>query len=146
MTQVLLDRRLLARRKDGLAVVQEGLRLAVSGLGVGRVAWEVGRPFSTVRGWLRSAMASAVGVEGFLAGLGMAVAGVSPAGVPESGVARLVSACSGWAVHVGWPVSQWLAAGASGCRCRVLQPSWWAQHQPAVAGLPSGGALSGGGP
>jgi len=146
VSQVLLDRRMLSRRKDGLAVIQAGLELAAGGMGVGRVAWEVGRPFSTVRGWLRSAGDCAGGVEGFLAGLGQVVGGALPAPVGVLGVARLVSACVRYAAGTGWPVSDWLVAGASGCRCRLLQRSWWVQHETAVAGLGWPLALSGAGP
>jgi len=146
VTQVLLDRRVLARRRDGLGVIGVALGLAASGLGVGKVVWEVGRPFSTVRGWLRSARACAVGVEGFLAGVGQVVAGTLASGVAVSGVGGLVSACVRFAVGAGWPASGWLVAGASACRCRVLQASWWAQHESAVAGAGVGWADSGAGP
>jgi len=135
VSQVLLDRRMLSRRRDGVAVIQVALELTVSGLGVGKVAWEVGRPFSTVRGWVRAARTCADGVEGFLAGLGQVVAGALPVPVVVSRVSRLVSACARFAKAAGWPAGQWLTAGASACRCRVLQVSWWTQHEMAVAGL-----------
>jgi len=116
-------------------VVQVALELASSGMGAGRVAWEVGRPFSTVRGWLRSARACAPGVEACLSALVQQVAGVVALPASGTGVGRLVSACVRFAVGAGWPVSEWLAAGASACRCRVLQASRWAQHETAVAAL-----------
>ncbi|MCL2491057.1 MAG: hypothetical protein FWF36_10155 [Propionibacteriaceae bacterium] len=137
---------MLSRRKDGLAVIQEALGLMVTGLGVGKVAYEVGRPFSTVRGWVRAARLCSGGVEGWLAGLGQVVAGSLPSGIVASGVGRLVSACVRFAVGTGWPVDAWLVAGASACRCVLLQASWWVQHESAVAGLPVVAASSGAGP
>jgi len=135
ITQVLLDRRLLSRRKDGVTVIAVALHLASVGKGVGKIVWEVGRAFSTVRSWIRSGKACRVAVEAFLAGVGQVVAGTTP-GVVTSGVGRLMSACARFALAAGWPGMQWLAAGASACRGRILQVSWWAQHQPAVAFLP----------
>jgi len=137
---------MLARRKDGLVVIQVALELTVAGFGVGKVAYEVGRPFSTVRGWVRAAGACAAGVEGWLAGLGQIVAGALPPGIITWGVSRLVSACVRFGVGTSWPASAWLMAGASACRCRLLQASWWAQHETTVAGLPMVAASSGASP
>ena len=103
----------------------------------------VGRPFSTVRGWLRSAKASAEEIEAYLSGLGQAVSNVVAVATNESGLARLVSACARFAVSMGWPISDWLVASASACRCRLLQRSWWIQHEPTVATLAVVMSLSG---
>jgi hypothetical protein len=61
-TQVLLADIALVRRVDTVAVVGRACRLAAGGMGQARVAVEVGRPISTVRGWLRRFRAAAVRV------------------------------------------------------------------------------------
>lgn len=52
-TQVLLVAWALARRADGVSVIGEALAGAAAGLGHRRIAAGLGRPESTVRGWLR---------------------------------------------------------------------------------------------
>jgi len=143
VTQVLLDQRLLSRRRDSSAVIQLALELMAKGWGVGKVALWVGRPFSTVRGWLRAAKRCVDAAEPFLAALGQVVAPAAPMpSTAVSEVGRLVSAGKRFAAGAGWPEKQWLAGAASGCRCCLLQVSWWAQHESAVAGIAVGLASS----
>ena len=52
-THVLLPDVVLARRVDTVAVIGSALSAAAAGAGHRKVAEEVGRPPSTVRGWLR---------------------------------------------------------------------------------------------
>jgi len=52
---VLLPASVLLRRADAVDVIGAGLLAAAGGLGHRRVAGVVGRPASTVRGWLRRA-------------------------------------------------------------------------------------------
>jgi Domain of unknown function (DUF6431) len=52
-THVLLPDEVLARRVDTVAVIGAALTHAAAGAGHGKVAEAVGRPASTVRGWLR---------------------------------------------------------------------------------------------
>jgi Domain of unknown function (DUF6431)/Helix-turn-helix domain len=52
-THVLLPDVVLARRVDTVAVIGAALRCAAAGGGYGKAAELVGRPASTVRGWLR---------------------------------------------------------------------------------------------
>ncbi len=52
-THVLLPDTVLARRVDTVAVIGTALTAAAAGVGHRRVAARVGRPPSTVRGWLR---------------------------------------------------------------------------------------------
>ena len=59
-TQVLLPDLLFFRRVDTAGVIGRGLRAAAGGVGHRRVAAVVGRPVSTVRGWLRRFRARAV--------------------------------------------------------------------------------------
>ena len=58
-TQVLLPDVLLGRRVDSVAVIGRALSAAASGAGHRRAALLVGRPVSTVRGWLRRFRAAA---------------------------------------------------------------------------------------
>jgi hypothetical protein len=61
-TQVLLPDVVLARRVDSVAVIGRALLAAAGGAGHRRVAGLVGRPASTVRGWLRRFRSAAVRV------------------------------------------------------------------------------------
>jgi hypothetical protein len=61
-TQVLLADVALARRVDTVAVIGRAVSVAVAGAGHRRVALVVGRPASTVRGWLRRFRATAARV------------------------------------------------------------------------------------
>ncbi len=62
-TQVLLPDVSLRRRVDTAAVIGAALIAASQGLGYSKVADEVDRPFSTVRGWLRRAKPRAARIE-----------------------------------------------------------------------------------
>ncbi len=61
-TQVLLADVALARRVDAVVVVGRALTAAAAGAGHRKVAEELGRPASTVRGWLRRFVAAAARV------------------------------------------------------------------------------------
>lgn len=61
-THVLLPDGVLARRVDTVAVIGAALSFAASGAGHRSVAERVGRPPSTVRGWLRRFRAAALRV------------------------------------------------------------------------------------
>lgn len=54
LTHVLLTVSCLARRADAVAVIGAALRAKATGRGHRRIAVELGRPVSTVRGWLRA--------------------------------------------------------------------------------------------
>jgi hypothetical protein len=90
VSHVLLPADVLLRRADAVEVIGAGLLAAAGGLGYRRVAEEVGRPVSTVRGWLRRVVGVA---DRVLAVLGAAAAGfgvefVAPA--PVVGVVAVV--------------------------------------------------------
>ena len=53
VTHVLLPEDMLLRRRDGVAVVGAALTAAAGGQGYRRIAADLCRPESTVRGWLR---------------------------------------------------------------------------------------------
>lgn len=54
MTHVLLAVSCLGRRADGVEVIGAALRAKATGAGHRRIAAQVARPASTVRGWLRA--------------------------------------------------------------------------------------------
>jgi hypothetical protein len=61
-TQVLLPDVVVSRRVDTVAVIGRALSAAAGGVGHRRAAMVVGRPVSTVRGWLRRFRVAAVRV------------------------------------------------------------------------------------
>jgi len=62
-THVLLAVSCLLRRADGVDVIGQALRAKASGAGHRPIAAELGRPVSTVRGWLRAFSRSAEAVR-----------------------------------------------------------------------------------
>lgn len=85
-THVLLPDAVLGRRVDTVAVIGAALMFAAAGAGHRRVAERVGRPPSTVRGWLRRFRAVAARAAVFFAGwahrLDPMVVATPPAGSP----------------------------------------------------------------
>lgn len=85
-THVLLPDAVLARRVDTVAVIGAALMFASAGAGHRKVAERVGRPPSTVRGWLRRFRAVAARVAVFFAGwahrLDPMLGATPPAGSP----------------------------------------------------------------
>jgi hypothetical protein len=63
VTHVLLPVVCLARRADGVEVIGSAFEAAARGVGQQRVAELVGRPASTVRGWLGRLASRAVRVR-----------------------------------------------------------------------------------
>lgn len=68
-THVLLAVSCLLRRADGADVIGAALRAKVSGAGHRPIAMQLGRPVSTVRGWLRSFGRNAEAVRAMLTAL-----------------------------------------------------------------------------
>lgn len=69
MTHVLLSVACLARRADAAEVIGAALLAKVSGQGHRPIAARLGRPASTVRGWLRAFAGNAEAVRVVLTGL-----------------------------------------------------------------------------
>jgi len=129
-THVLLPVRLLSRRADTGAVIGAALEAAAGGAGFRKIARVLGRPESTVRGWLRRFAGRAEAVRVFFTVL---LARTSPDPVMPAGaagpVAAAVSAIAGVAVAVAarWPavgqVPVWAAVSAASGG-RLLAPGW----------------------
>ena len=128
-THVLLPACCLLRRADAGEVIGAALEAAAAGGGRRKIAGLVGRPESTVRGWLRRFAGRAEEVRVFFTVL-LARTGadpVMPAGA--AGLAAAVSAIAGAAVAVAarWPhlgeVPVWAAASAASGGL-LLAPGW----------------------
>jgi hypothetical protein len=129
-THVLLPAQLLSRRADAGAVIGAALEAAAAGAGFRKVAAGLGRPASTVRGWLRRFAGRAEAVRVFFTVL---LARTSPDPVMPAGsagpVAAAVSAVAGAAAAVAqrWPavgaVPVWAAASAASGGL-LLAPGW----------------------
>jgi len=129
-THVLLPVWCLSRRADAGAVIGVALEAAAAGGGHRKIARLLGRPASTVRGWLRRFSGRAEAVRVFFTVL-LARTGpdpVMPAGAAGL-VAAAVSAIAGAAAAVAarWPhlgeVPAWAAASAASGG-RLLAPGW----------------------
>jgi Homeodomain-like domain len=129
-THVLLPARLLLRRADAGEVIGAALEAAAAGGGHRKIAGLLGRPASTVRGWLRRFSGRAEPVRAFFTVLLARTAPdpVMPAGAAGA-VAAAVSAIAGAAAAVAarWPqvgeVPVWAAASAASGG-RLLAPGW----------------------
>jgi transposase-like protein len=129
-THVLLPVSLLLRRADTAEVIGAGLVMAAGGAGHRVVAARLGRPASTVRGWLRRFGERAEAVRVFFTRL---LADVAPDPVMPAGAAgpaaAAVSAVTGAAVAVAerWPhlgkVPVWRAASAASGGL-LIAPGW----------------------
>ncbi len=127
-THVLLPAQFLSRRADAGAVIGAALEAAAAGAGFRKVAAGLGRPASTVRGWLRRFAGRAEQVRVFFTVL---LARTSPDPVMPAGAGRWrpVSAVAGAAAAVAqrWPavgaVPVWMAASAASGGL-LLAPGW----------------------
>ena len=129
-THVLLPAWCLLRRADAAGVIGAALEAAAAGGGHRKIAGLLGRPPSTVRGWLRRFAGQAEPVRAFFTVLLARTAPdpVMPAGAPGL-VAAAVSAIAGAAAAVAarWPqlgeVPVWTAASAASGGL-LLAPGW----------------------
>jgi len=130
-THILLPVSSLLRRADAVEVVGAGLELAAVGWGCRRIAERLGRPVTTVRGWLRCwslrAARTAAAFTSLLVALADDPASVLPA--PAGSPARdAVCAVTGFAfaarARLGMSkVPTWLLVCAA-CHGRLLSPGW----------------------
>ena len=133
-THVLLPAQLLSRRADAGAVIGRALEAKTAGSGHRAVAGLLGRPESTVRGWLRALARNAVRVRERFTSLAASLVTdpplPAPAGSPAADAVAAVAAAAAAAVllpGVG-AVARWELASAVTCGL-LLAPSW-----PAAAG------------
>jgi hypothetical protein len=114
---VLLPANVLLRRADAVDVIGAGLLAAAGGLGHRKVAEEVRRPASTVRGWLRRVGRVA---DRVLAVLGAAVAGFGTEFVPPAPVAGPVAAVVEMCGALGRAVGRRLGGSRSSWRLAAV--------------------------
>ena len=105
-THVLSPAWLVPRRRDGVEVIGEALRLAVAGAGHRVIARQLDRPAGTVRGWLRAGRLRAGGLRAcatrWAVALDPGLGAVTPAG-SELGdaVEALMLAARAWVLRSG---------------------------------------------
>ena len=128
-THVLLPAWCLARRADAGEVIGAGLEAKAAGAGHRVVAARLGRPASTVRGWLRAFARRAEQVRSVFTAL---AAGLvtdpplpAPAGSPSADAVAAVAAAAAAAVMVPGvgTVARWELAAAVTCGL-LLAPAW----------------------
>lgn len=147
VTHVLLPAGLAARRADGAVVIAAAIEAKViSGHGHRVIARGLGRPVSTVRGWLRSFASSAqVIADVFAAAIARHAPDAAALWPAPAGDGRALAVLGAWArvvaVRLGVVEMAWQQAGLVACHGRLFCGSWWArggQHEPALTGTGTG--------
>lgn len=148
-THVLLAVSLAFRRADAAAVLAAAVEdKVVRGLGHRKIAAALGRPVSTVRGWLRAFIASASSiVQAFMTLIvrdAADAAAVWPAPGQDAG-GRALGVLGAYAAAVagrfGIDTLAWVRAAIPATAGRLFSASWWArtgQHQLALTSAPRG--------
>ena len=128
-THVLLPAQLLSRRADAGVVIGRALEAKAAGSGHRVIAGLLGRPESTVRGWLRALARNAVWVRERFTSLAASLVTdpplPAPGGSPAADAVAAVAAAAAAAVllpGVG-AVARWELASAVTCGL-LLAPSW----------------------
>jgi hypothetical protein len=128
-THVLLPAWCLARRADAGEVIGLALEAKAAGQGHRVIAGRLGRPASTVRGWLRALAARAEQVRSVFTALAASLVTdpplPAPAGSPAADAVAAVAAAATAAAGVPGVgvVARWELAAAVTCG-RLLAPSW----------------------
>jgi hypothetical protein len=128
-THVLLPAWCLARRADAGEVIGLALEAKAAGAGHRVIAGRLGRPASTVRGWLRAFTARAEQVRSVFTALAASVVAdpplPAPAGSPVGDAVAAVAAAAAAAGRVPGvgTVARWQLAAAVTCGL-LLAPSW----------------------
>jgi hypothetical protein len=128
-THVLLPVQLLCRRADAGAVIGRALEESAAGAGHRKIAGLLGRPVSTVRGWLRGLARNAGRVRERFTSLAASLVTdpplPAPAGSPSADAVAAVAAAAAAAVMVPGvgAVARWELASAVTCGL-LLAPSW----------------------
>ena len=133
-THVLLDVVLAARRADSAGVIAAGIEAKIAaGWGHRKIAAELGRPASTVRGWLRAFAASAAQIAGQFTGLvhrdavDAASLWPKPAGSsPAAALSALLAYAQALGGRFGAVVMvAWVQAGIAASNGRLFCSSFW---------------------
>jgi len=128
-THVLLPVQLLSRRADAGNVIGRALEAKAAGAGHRRIAGLLGRPESTVRGWLRALARNAGPVRERFTSLAASLVTdpplPAPAGSPAPDAVAAVAAAAAAAVMLPGVsgVARWELAPAVTCGL-LLAPSW----------------------
>ena len=128
-THVLLPAWCLARRADAGEVIGLALEAKAAGAGHRVIAGRLGRPASTVRGWLRALAARAEQVRSVFTALAASLVTdpplPAPAGSPAADAVAAVAASAAAAARVPGvgTVARWQLAAAVTCGL-LLAPSW----------------------
>lgn len=128
-THVLLPAQLLSRRADAGAVIGRALEESAAGTGQRKIAGLLGRPVSTVRGWLRALGRNAGLVRETFTALAASLTAdpplPAPAGSPAADAVAAVAAAAATAAAVpgAGAVARWELASAVTCGL-LLAPSW----------------------
>jgi hypothetical protein len=148
-THVLLPAWCLARRADAGEVIGLALEAKAAGAGHRVIAGRLGRPASTVRGWLRAFTARAEQVRSVFTALAASVVAdpplPAPAGSPVADAVAAVAAAAAAAGRVPGvgTVARWQLAAAVTCGL-LLAPAWpprvantsWLWAAPGQSGHP----------
>ena len=132
-THVLLPAWCLSRRAGAGAVIGAALEAAAAGAGFRTIAAGLGRPVSTVRGWLRALARNAGPVRERFTVLAASLVTdpplPAPAGSPSADAVAAVAAAAAAAVLVPGvgAVARWELAAAVTCGL-LLAPSWPPWH------------------
>ena len=128
-THVLLPAWCLARRADSGEVIGLALEAMAAGAGHRVIAGRLGRPASTVRGWLRAFTARAEQVRSVFTALAASLVTdpplPAPAGSPAADAVAAVAAAAAAAARVPGVgvVARWQLAAAVTCGL-LLAPAW----------------------
>jgi hypothetical protein len=128
---------------DGAAVIGAVLEGRARGVSCRRLALLAGRPLSTVRGWVGSAVVASRVAPGVF-GVVVERWGVDPGGAWSAaapGAAGFVEACCFLAAGLGVAPVWWLVVASVVTGARVLQASFWeggVPHESALPGVPLG--------
>ena len=120
-THVLLPDVCLLRRQDEVAVIGQAIEANVAGEGCRSIAWRLGVPADTVRGWLRRFAARAEQIRAYFTRWAVAldreVGAVLPAGSDVADALEAIAvAARAWVLRFGrgpvWRIVSRLSAGA----------------------------------
>lgn len=150
---MLLPAVLAARRADGAAVIAAAVEAkVVAGRGHRAIARQLGRPASTVRGWLRSFASAADQITTVFTALVARHAPDAAALWPapaNSGVRQALAVLGAWsrvlAARVGVVEVAWQLAAITACHGWLFCAPWWSragQHELTLTATPAGAPAS----